>query len=128
MRDLNRAYRDMPALHQLDCEDAGFDWVQADNAQQSIFAWLRHSEDQQSTALVVANFTAQAYQHYQVGVPQEGWYAERVNTDASVYGGSDVGNPGGVQATQDACDGQACSVSISLPPLATLIFELQADQ
>ena len=128
VRDLNRAYRDMAALHQLDCEDAGFDWVQVDNARQSIFAWLRHSDDQQSTALVVANFTAQAHHHYQVGVPREGWYAERVNTDAGVYGGSDVGNLGGVQATQDACDGQDCSVSISLPPLATLIFELQADQ
>lgn len=124
VRDLNRAYTTLPALYELDCEGAGFEWVQADNHQTSVFAWLRRDARGSSTVLVVSNLTPQVHLDYRVGVPAPGHYAERVNTDSQAYGGSNVGNLGGLQALEQPCDGQPYCLQLSLPPLATVFFEL----
>jgi 1,4-alpha-glucan branching enzyme len=81
--------------------------------------------DGTSTALVVSNFTPTVYFDYRVGVPASGYYAERLNTDAERYGGSNVGNFGGLRAHKASWNGQPYSITLSLPPLATVIFELQ---
>jgi len=124
VRDLNRLYRSLPALYELDCNAAGFEWVQPDNHQTSIFAWLRRAERDASAALVVSNFTPVVQLDYRVGVPARGYYAERLSTDAEAYGGSNVGNFGGLHALAQPWDGQPYSLHLSLPPLATVIFEL----
>jgi 1,4-alpha-glucan branching enzyme len=123
VRDLNRVYKAIPALHELDCDGAGFDWIQSDNYQQSVYAWLRKGNRGESVALVVANLTPEVHRGYRVGVPQPGHYSERLNTDSEGYGGSNVGNWGGLEAESHPCNGQPCSVVITVPPLATMIFE-----
>ncbi|HEV8261775.1 MAG TPA: 1,4-alpha-glucan branching protein GlgB, partial [Burkholderiales bacterium] len=98
MRDLNNAYRSLPALHQLDCEPQGFEWIDASDHERSVVAFLRRGRDQQSVAVVVCNFTPIPRLHYRVGVPTAGHYGERINTDSQHYGGSNTGNGGGVVA------------------------------
>lgn len=124
VRDLNRLYVEIPALHQLDCEGSGFEWVQGNSAQESVYAWLRRGFNGASTALVVVNMTPTVRYDYRIGVYEAGYYAERLNTDSSLYGGSNVGNRGGVHAQRTEHDHKPCSVSITLPPLATIVFEL----
>jgi len=128
VQDLNRVYRDIPALYRRDCDGEGFEWIQGDNRLQSVFAWLRKSEDGRSLALVVSNMTPEVRHDYRVGVPVEGHYAERINSDSALYGGSNVGNHGGVDAEPEACNGRPFSVRLTLPPLATLVFEWVADE
>ncbi|WP_438362341.1 1,4-alpha-glucan branching protein GlgB [Marinobacterium sedimentorum] len=123
VRDLNRVYKEIPALHELDCDGAGFEWIQSDNYQQSVYAWLRKGTRGESVALVVANLTPEVRSDYRVGVPHPGHYSERLNTDSEGYGGSNVGNWGGLEAESEPCNGQPYSVLITVPPLATLIFE-----
>ncbi|WP_423810680.1 1,4-alpha-glucan branching protein GlgB [Pseudohalioglobus lutimaris] len=125
VRDLNQMYISVPALYEQDCDGAGFEWVQVDNRQTSVFAWLRRGANGSSIALVVSNLTPTVHLDYRVGVPVPGYWAERLNTDAEGYGGSNVGNFGGRHALAESCDGQSCCLQVSLPPLATLIFELQ---
>ena len=121
LRDLNGVYRDQPALHRLDCSPEGFRWVVMDDAQQSVFAYLRLSPDA-SPALIVCNFTPVPRYGYRLGVPQSGGWREVVNTDAGVYGGSNVGNHGSVQAETIAYGDYAFSLALTLPPLATIVL------
>ena len=125
VRDLNHLYRDVAALYGADCSPEGFEWVQADNRHQSVFAWLRRHHDTGSTALVVSNLTPGVHYNYQVGVPAAGRYVERLNSDSELYGGGNVGNVGGLLAEAQACNGQAFTLTMTLPPLATLIFTLE---
>jgi 1,4-alpha-glucan branching enzyme len=123
VRDLNRLYRDTPALHQRDCEGDGFDWLIADDRQNSVFAWARKAPGQPPVA-VVSNFTPVPRGGYRVPLPQAGRWAEILNTDAGIYGGSGTGNMGGVTAT----DGErGISAELTLPPLATIWLQLEAD-
>jgi len=128
VRDLNRAYRELPALHEYDCDSRGFQWLQSDNASQSIFAWLRKGRDSRSFAVVVANLTPQLHHGFRLGVPCEGWYRECINTDAECYGGSGAGNCGGATAQAVPHDGQPFSLQITLPPLATLVFSVETEK
>ncbi len=127
VRDLNRLYRLLPALHELDCEPGGFQWLQADRRDISVFAWLRRGERPRDRVLVLVNLTPGVHHGYRVGVPEAGWYRERLNTDAREYGGSGQGNLGGVEASPGPWDGQPCSLLLTLPPLATVILSLDAD-
>jgi 1,4-alpha-glucan branching enzyme len=123
VRDLNRLYRATPALHALDCEPAGFEWVEGGNAAQSVLAYLRRAGIGARPVLVVCNFTPLVRHNYRVGVPEDGRWAERLNTDGTAYGGSNVGNAGGAVAAPQSHHGQPFSLEITLPPLATLVFE-----
>jgi 1,4-alpha-glucan branching enzyme len=123
VRDLNRLYRATPALHALDCEAAGFEWVEAGDAARCVLAYLRRSGAGAHPVLVVCNFTPLVRHNYRVGVPDGGRWAERLNTDGTVYGGSNVGNAGGVDAVPQPHHGRPFSLEVTLPPLATLVFE-----
>jgi 1,4-alpha-glucan branching enzyme len=122
LRDLNACYRDIAALHRKDCDATGFRWTVLDDELQSVLAYLRFGADDDAPALVVCNFTPVPRPTYRVGVPRAGSWREVLNTDAAIYGGSNVGNGGWV----DAEDGQhrdfPASLVLSLPPLATVIL------
>jgi 1,4-alpha-glucan branching enzyme len=122
--DLNRVYAHMGALHDLDTEPAGFEWAVANDSSNSVLAYLRRSREG-AWALVVHNMTPVPRHGYRVGVPAPGRWEEVLNTDAAIYGGSGQGNFGGVEAVAEGPThhGRPWSVELSVPPLASLIFE-----
>lgn len=123
VRDLNRVYASVNALHELDCEPAGFAWIVPDDRDNSVFAFTRLNRNRDSIVLVISNFTPVVRYDYCVGVPRPGPWAEIINTDASCYGGGDVGNWGQVMSTDTPGHGQPYSLRLTLPPLATLFLE-----
>ena len=123
VRDLNTTYRAERALHQLDCEPAGFAWIDSNDHAQSTLSWLRRSRDPGETAVVVCNFTPLPRHAHRIGVPQGGPWREILNSDAALYGGSGQGNLGGVEASPVACHGHPQSIAITLPPLAVVVFK-----
>jgi 1,4-alpha-glucan branching enzyme len=125
--DLNHAYQSIPALHERDCEAKGFEWLVADDRDNSVIAWARRGDDEKSLAIVVSNFTPVPRETYRIGVPLAGFYREAVNTDAGQYGGSNVGNLGGVMAEATPSHGQPCSLTLTIPPLATVILVLDPE-
>ncbi|MEJ8857704.1 1,4-alpha-glucan branching protein GlgB [Variovorax robiniae] len=123
VRDLNNVYRHFPALHELDCDGGGFDWIVHDDVDQSIFAFIRKARDG-AFVIAVCNFTPVVRHGYRLGVPEAGSYREIINTDSGVYGGSGVGN--GLLASEAAAHhGRSQSVVMSLPPLATVMWVLE---
>jgi 1,4-alpha-glucan branching enzyme len=123
VRDLNRIYRALPALHELDCEAAGFEWLVGDDRDNSVVAFSRQGKQRGSFAVVVCNFTPVPRHSYRFGVPLPGYYREAVNTDAAVYGGSNVGNLGGVEAAKLESHDKSWSLCLTVPPLGTIILE-----
>ena len=119
VRDLNNLYRTLPALHELDCDAAGFEWVVVDDWQQSVFAWLRKGRDPRAQCLVAVNFTPEIRRDYAVRVPFGGYWREVLNTDAETYGGANVGNGGGVSAVQA---GDRQEIRLTIPPLGALFL------
>jgi 1,4-alpha-glucan branching enzyme len=123
VRDLNRLYQSEPALHQLDSDSRGFEWMDCSDWEQSLVAFVRRAADPANLVLAACNFTPVPREGYRIGVPVPGYYRELVNTDAAVYGGSNVGNAGGVWAEPEPWHGQPASVVLTLPPLAVLILK-----
>jgi 1,4-alpha-glucan branching enzyme len=121
--DLNRLYRELPALHEGDCQPWGFEWIDAGDAEQSVISFLRRGRDGADEVLVVCHFTPVPRENYLVGVPAPGFWRERLNTDAAAYGGSGRGNLGGVEASPHPAHGRYHSLSLTLPPLAALYFQ-----
>jgi 1,4-alpha-glucan branching enzyme len=119
IRDLNRLYRSVPALHQLDCEEAGFEWLVMHDADRSVFAWLRKGCETQDRCLVVVNFTPEVHSDYRIKVPFAGAWREVLNTDAAVYGGSNVGNGGTVTTLEGE---ENPELSLVVPPLAAIFL------
>lgn len=124
VRDLNTFYRAAPALHQLDSRPDGFEWIEELSHEDSVFAWVRRGYEGAPPVLVVANLTPVERTARRIGVPEPGFWVERINTDAELYGGSGRGNLGGVASRPVAASGKAHSIEITLPPLTTLFFEL----
>ncbi|MCQ8240632.1 1,4-alpha-glucan branching protein GlgB [Rhizosaccharibacter radicis] len=122
LRDLNALYREHPALHVKDTEHDGFRWVVLHDSEHSVYAWLRFGHWGQKPVLVVCNFTPVVRHEYRVGVSEGGWWRELLNTDAGEYGGSNVGNNGGVQASDEPSHDQPASLSLTLPPLSTIVL------
>ena len=114
VKDLNHAYRTLPALHQRDCEGEGFEWLVVDDAAASVFAWTRKAPGA-PTVVVVSNMTPTLHGHYRLPFPQDGKWREALNSDAALYGGSGQGNLGGVTAEHGAA-------LVVLPPLSTVMF------
>jgi len=123
VRDLNRIYRDVPALHELDFRHEGFEWIDWQDADNSVFCWLRRALDG-AFVVCISNFTPLVRAGYRIGVPRQGVYAELLNTDDARYGGSGVGVHGDLHTQDVAAHGRQYSVQIDLPPLATLILKL----
>ena len=124
IRDLNRFYRETPALHELDCRPEGFEWIEETSGDESVFAWVRRGSSGTPPVLAVSNFTPVERSARRVGVPAPGFWAERINTNADIYGGDGRGNYGGVTSDRVAASGRPDSIEITLPPLTTLFFEL----
>nr|WP_145549398.1 1,4-alpha-glucan branching protein GlgB [Variovorax boronicumulans] len=124
VRDLNRVLRHHPALHAQDSVPAGFEWIEADDAQHSIFAFVRHGREEGQTMLVVCNLTPVVRRDWRLGVPRPGRWHERLNTDSVHYGGSNAGTPWGVAGTEPIpSHGRTHSVLLTLPPLSTVFLE-----
>ena len=119
--DLNRLYRSEPALHQVDFEQSGFAWVDCHDSEQSVLSFLRRSRSG-ATVLVICNFTPVPRSNYVIGVPTGGYWRELANSDATLYGGSGMGNLGGVESAPVAAHGHFHSLTITLPSLAVLMF------
>jgi 1,4-alpha-glucan branching enzyme len=117
--DLNRAYADNPALWALDSSPEGFEWIDANDAAGNVFSYLRH-DHRGSTVACVVNFAGMPHHDYTVGLPAAGRWTEIVNTDAEVYGGSGVGNLGGVTAVDEASHGRPASAQVTVPPLGAV--------
>ena len=122
IRDLNRVYREFPALHARDCETGGFEWLIVDDAQNSVFAWLRRGDGNTPPVVVVSNFTPIPREGYVLPLPLPGHWREILNSDAVTYGGSGKGNMGGILARPEASRGKPASARLALPPLATIWF------
>jgi 1,4-alpha-glucan branching enzyme len=123
VRDLNALYRREPALHEGDCDPAGFEWVDFHDWEQSVISFLRKALSSDDVVLVVCNFTPVPRFDYRVGVPRPGYWRELLNSDASVYGGAGYGNLGGVEAVPIPFHGRPYSVSLTLPPLGVLFLK-----
>ncbi|MBI2880184.1 MAG: 1,4-alpha-glucan branching protein GlgB [Candidatus Tectomicrobia bacterium] len=126
VEDLNRLYRGEPALHELDCDGRGFEWIDGSDSEQSILCFLRRGRSSEAGLLVVCNFTPVPRVGYRVGVPRGGFWRELLNGDALIYGGSGIGNGGGVAADPVQCHGRADSLDLTLPPLAAVFFKGEA--
>jgi 1,4-alpha-glucan branching enzyme len=121
VRDLNRLYRTQPALQFGDHDPQGFQWAISDDAENSIFGLLRLAEGGSSYILAVSNMTPVPRHDYRIGVPQEGRWQEVFNSDAAVYGGSNLGNTE-AWTTPEPAHGRECSISVLLPPVSTVYF------
>jgi 1,4-alpha-glucan branching enzyme len=132
LTDLNRFYRDHPAMWQADGHSAGFRWIDANDSAQSVASYLRlvmpergarEDDFDRDHVLCVGNFTPLPRHRYRVGVPRRGIYREALNTDATIYGGSGLGNLGAVEAKAEPCHGFDNSLELTLPPLSVVYFE-----
>ena len=123
MEQLNRLYREQPALHELDNDPAGFEWVDCNDANTSVVSLLRRGKNPGDVVLVVCSFTPVPREDYRVGVPSGGYWRELLNSDSSDYGGSNLGNGGGRMAEARSVHGRPFSLSLTLPPLAALFFK-----
>jgi 1,4-alpha-glucan branching enzyme len=139
--DLNRLYRHEPALHELDCDPAGFEWLEANDAEASVLAFLRKGRSREESAAAkpkgepaadliacVFNFTPVVHTNYRLGVPRGGRWQELLNTDAPVYWGSGQGNLGGVEAAPVPAHGRSHSLTLTLPPLGAIFLKSKAPK
>lgn len=123
VHDLNHVYRSEPALHELDADPQGLEVVDFSDVEQSVVSYIRKAGGTEDQILIVLNFTPVPRLGYRLGVPAPGLWRELVNTDAREYGGSGVGNLGGVEAEPKPMHGRAYSLSLTLPPLAALYLK-----
>jgi 1,4-alpha-glucan branching enzyme len=123
VKDLNRLYRSEPALHAVDHDWHGFQWVDFHDAANSIIAFLRKGRDPEDHILCVCNFTPVPRHAYRIGAPHGAFYRELLNTDASLYGGGNMGNGGGLSAEPQPSHGFPFSLALTLPPLSVLFLK-----
>ncbi|MDA7978254.1 MAG: 1,4-alpha-glucan branching protein GlgB [Pirellulales bacterium] len=121
--DLNRLLVTEPALHKHDLDDSGFEWIDCNSSEDSTLTYLRQTGDGQEALAVCLNLTPVPREDYQLGLPRAGWYQEVFNSDAGLYGGSNLGNSGGAEAIGKPHHGRPASMSITLPPLSVVIFK-----
>jgi 1,4-alpha-glucan branching enzyme len=123
--DLNRLLREQKALHELDFDGRGFEWIDCHNWEESTLSYLRRAKDPDDFVIVACNFTPVPRMKHRLGVPQPGWYREIFNSDSAYYGGSNIGNGPGVTAEPIGHHGRPASVLVNLPPLATIVLKPQ---
>ena len=127
VKDLNHFYRDQPALWQVDFENAGFAWIEANDADHSVYSYIRFAADKKDFLVVILNCTPVIREGYRVGVPQAGYYEELLNSDAAAYGGGNIGNLGGVESDDLPSHSLPHSIGLRLPPLAIIILKPRLD-
>ncbi|MGB5045278.1 MAG: alpha amylase C-terminal domain-containing protein, partial [Nitrospira sp.] len=121
--DLNHLYRTEPALHEFDFDPRGFEWIDCQDVDAGVISLLRHGRTPQQHIAVVCNFTPVPRLQYRVGVPQGGYWKELLNSDASMYGGTGLGNLGGLSAEPIPAHDRTHSLAMTLPPLSVLFFK-----
>ena len=122
LADLNRLYRDEPALHELDCDPGGFEWIDCQDSENSVVMILRKAKGPAPPVVAAFNFTPVSRRGYRVGVPGGGFWWEVLNSDAEDYGGTGEGNFGGQEASDAPAHGRAHSLSLTLPPLSAVFL------
>jgi 1,4-alpha-glucan branching enzyme len=123
MKALNHLYTAEPALHQVDFSWEGFQWIDIHDVDNSILTFLRRARDPNDQIVVIANFTPVPREGYRVGVPKPGFYREILNSDAAGFGGSNMGNAGGLPSDELPWQGQPHSILVTVPPLAVVYFK-----
>jgi len=123
--DLNSLYRQEPALHELDCDSRGFEWIDCDDAEHSVVSLMRKAKSTGNLILIVCNFTPVPRYSYRLGAPRSGMWHEVLNSDAGRYGGSNMGNLGGVETVPVPLHGRPHSLTLTLPPLSVSVFRNQ---
>ena len=123
IEDLNHVYRREPALHQVDSDPAGFEWVDCGDSDQSVLTFLRKGQSTDDVVLIACNYTPVPRTNYRIGVPRGGFWHEIANSDAAQYWGGNWGNMGGVEARQISHHGRPCSLSVTLPALSVVFFK-----
>jgi len=123
VKDLNRLYTAEPALYQVDFDWRGFEWIDFRDWEHSIVSFLRRAKDPHNFLVFTCNFTPAPRYRYRIGVPEGGYYREILNSDSARYGGSNIGNAGGVWAEPTPWQGRSYSVSLTLPPLAVVVLK-----
>jgi 1,4-alpha-glucan branching enzyme len=127
VRDLNRLVKTTPALHEVDFEAQGFEWIDHGDDTRSVLSFIRRGRKAESFIVAVCNFTPSVHEGYRIGVPQPGLYRERLNTDSMYYGGSNVGTRlGAAQSEARPWHGRPHSIALTLPPLATVMLQWAA--
>jgi 1,4-alpha-glucan branching enzyme len=121
--DLNATYKAHKALHELDCDPAGFEWIDGSDSQQSMLSFMRKSKTGEEIVIAVFNFTPVPRHNYRVGVPHSGYWQEIFNSDSQQYGGADFGNLGGVEAQYVSWHGREYSLNLIVPPLGAVFFK-----
>ncbi len=128
VKDLNHLYQQEPALYQDDFEWTGFNWIDANDSDNSVFSFIRNAKASDEFIVVITSFTPVVRYGYRVGVPKPGYYQEILNSDSSHYWGSNVGNEGGVKTEDVPFHGYDQSLALTLPPLATIYLKLKAGE
>lgn len=123
VEELNKLYKSERALYQLDFDPAGFEWIDANDSQNSVLSFMRKGRTRDDTVLIVCNFTPVPRYNYRVGVPRRGFWREILNSDAKEYGGSGHGNLGGMESSPIPFHGRPYSLNLTLPPLAAIFLK-----
>ena len=123
LQDLNRVYKNEPALYEMDFENSGFRWIDASDWEQSVISFIRRGKTVRESMLVVCNLTPVPRYNYRVGVPFSGFWKEILNSDSKEYWGSGHGNFGGVESTPIPIHGMRNSISLTLPPFGIIILK-----
>ena len=123
VQDLNRAYQHEPSLHEVDFEHSGFSWIDCHDNENSVVSLIRRARDPRDFTVMIANFTPVPRPGYRFGVPEAGWYRECLNSDSGIYGGSNMGNSGGVQTEPIPDHGFQQSISLIVPPLGFVLLK-----
>ncbi len=127
VKDLNHLYKSEPAFYEVDFSGDGFRWIDANDADNSIYSYMRFADDLSDFVVVIANFTPLVRHDYRIGVPEAGYYKELLNSDSETYGGDNVGNMGGVHTDDQASHGYTQSLTVNVPPMGIVILKHQAD-
>ena len=125
--EINSLYKSEPALYSRDFEEAGFEWIDCSDNRHSVVAFIRRAKDDNEFIVAICNFTPQPHSHYRIGVPEKGFYTEIFNSDASKYGGSNMGNYGGKWTDDWSYHNMPYALDLCLPPLGVLMFKIDRD-
>ena len=123
VKDLNTLYRTEKAMYEIDYGFDGFEWINCEDNVHSIISFIRKGKDKEEILIFIYNFTPITHEHYRIGVPDYKHYKEIFNSDSAIYGGSNIGNCGGVRSEKIECNGRPYSIGIRIPPLAMLVFK-----
>jgi 1,4-alpha-glucan branching enzyme len=123
VQDLNHVYQREASLHEVDFDGSGFSWIDCNDNENSVVSMLRKARDPRDFTVMLANFTPVPREAYTIGVPEGGWYRELLNSDGDMYGGSNLGNGGGVMAEEKPSHGFDHSISVTVPPLGFVLFK-----